>query len=208
MEKNFTTEESLDLISRMIINTRQNFNNGGGAMFLIWGYTTIAVTIAVTALFLLTHSNAVWWLWCALPVVGGVLTLMHHRKHITGVRSHLDRVVNYVWVVTALAAFACMAFTYISAAVAEKPLIDILFTMGLIMSIATALTGILIKFTPVIAGGFIGMVISFAIPVFGGTIWQMPIFAALFLFAQVIPGHMLNAACKREAREAKAGRAE
>jgi hypothetical protein len=206
-DKTLTTGQSLDLIARMLENTRRNFNNGGGAMFLIWGYATVAVTLAVTTAFILTRSTDAMWLWCALPLIGGVLTLLHHRKHITGVRTHLDRTINFVWVVAAIAVFLCMAFAYISSAVAGKPLFDVMFIIGLLMTSATALTGIMIKFRPVTIGGFAGMAISFALPFFDGTIWQMPVFAAMFLVAQVIPGHLLNAACKREAREAGAARA-
>jgi hypothetical protein len=149
----------------MISNTRQNFNDRGGAMFLIWGYTTIAVTITVTTLLYLTLSGKVMWL------------------------------------VFSVATFACAAFASIAPIFIGKQLINVLFTIGLMMSMATALTGAIIKFKPVVTGGFSGILLSFAILIVADTIWQLPLFAAIFLVAQVIPGHWLNAACKREAEK-------
>ena len=209
MEKNLTTEQSLDIIARMISTTRQNFNDRGGAMFLIWGYTTIAVTLAITALFYLTRSNNVMWLWWALPVTGGTLTWLHFRKHPKAVTTHLDKTVWSVWIVFSIATLACALFASIAPMFTDRQLLNVLFTIALMVSMATALTGLMIKFKPVIAGGVAGTIMSFVILIAAPTIWQLPLFAAIFLVAQVIPGHLLNAACKREVREAaKERRAE
>ncbi len=202
MEKQLTTEQSLDIIARMIADTRRNFNDRGGAMFLIWGYTTIVVTLAITAMYYITRSGGVMWLWCALPLIGGVMTWLHFRRHFPTVQTHLDKAVWSVWVVMGGAAVCCMVASYIASLVGGKSYIDILFTIGLMMSMGTAITGRLIKFYPVQFGGVIGMGLSFALPAVAPSIWQLPIFAAIFLVAQVIPGHLLNAECKREAREA------
>lgn len=200
-DKTRSAEQNLDLIARMIASTRQNFNDRGGAMSLIWGYTTIAVTLAVTALFYLTQSHAVMWLWWALPIVGGALTWLHARKHTKPVTTHLDKTIWSVWRIFSIATFACAAFASIAPMFTDRHPIDVLFTIGLMVSMATALTGTILKFTPVVVGGLGGMLLSFVVLIAAGTIWQLPLFAALFLVAQVIPGHLLATACKREAGE-------
>jgi hypothetical protein len=212
-DKTLTTEQSLDLIARRLANTRKNFNDRGGAMFLIWGYTTIAVTIAVYIAFSLTNSYDVMWLWWALPLVAGLGTWLHFRKHKRSVQTHLDRNVWSVWIAFSVATMACMVFGFIPssilpAAVGDHPF-PILFIIGLMISMATAITGLLIKFRPVAVGGFAGIALSFVILLLGGMMEQFIAFATLFLLVQVIPGHLLNAACKRESREAaKNGRTE
>jgi hypothetical protein len=198
-DKKLSTEQSLDLIARMLENTRRNFNDRGGAMFLIWGYTTIAVTIAVYFAVALSHNQNFMWLWCALPAIGAALTWRHLSKRRQAVQTHLDKSVWSVWAVMAGAAACCMVASYTVALMGGKSHIDILFTIGLLMSVGTAITGRMIKFHPVEFGGFIGMGLSFAVLTAYGTVWQMPLFAAVFLCGQVIPGHMLNAACRREA---------
>ncbi len=213
MEKNLTTEQSLDLIARMIATTRRNFNDRGGVMFLIWGYTTVLATLAVFITFSLTGSYEAMWIWCALPLNGGILTWIHLNKHPRPVTTHLDRSVGAVWVIFSGAAACCMISTYVSWLMVGKPYIDILFSIGLMMSMATAITGRLIKFRPVEFGGIVGMGLAFALPAAAGTVWQMPLFAAVFVVAQIVPGHLLDAACKREAAAttttaAQNGRAE
>lgn len=215
-DKQLTTEESLDIIARIIASTRQNFNNAGGAMFLLWGYTTIAVTLAVYIAFSITKSYYIMWLWWALPLIGGVLTWLHYRKYKKPVQTHLDRAVNYVWIAFAAATGVCMVFGFIPASVLRgagvQMAFPIILIMSLMISLSTAITGLLIKFRPAAVSGFVGMPLAMLAWIFSTTMDQLLVFAGLMLIVQVIPGHLLNAACKREVREsaemAKNGRAE
>jgi len=196
-DKQLTNQESLDLIARMITNTRRNFNGRGGSMFLIWGYTTIAVTIGVYFLFRATGSGNAMWAWWALPVVGYILTWIHYRKYERPVQTQMDKMVNSVWIVFAVACMACALFIFGGYIFGEGPYFNILFVIALMIGMSTAITGFMIKFRPVIIGGFLGIFLSFLIPVFNG-MEQFFIFAGIFLVAQVIPGHLLNRACKKE----------
>jgi hypothetical protein len=203
-DKQLTTEQSLELIARMIAQTRRNFNDRGGAMFLIWGYTTVVVTLAIMAAFLLTRSHDVMWGWCALPLVGGALMWRHFSRHQRPVATHLDKAMAAVWTVLTGAVACCMAASFTSALIAGRSYINVLFTIGLMISIGTAITGKMINYRPVQFGGVVGMGLSFALLPLTDTIWQFPMFAAIFLFGQVIPGHLLNSACKREAKKGRA----
>lgn len=198
-DKQLTGQESLDLIARMINNTRRNFNDRGGSMFLIWGYTTVAVTIGAYIALLATRSYAAMWLWWALPVIGGILTWLHFRRHKRGVQTHLDKAVNYVWIIFAVACMTCVLFSFGSGFFFDRPHLDILFTVALLIGAATALTGLMIQYRPVVAGGIAAIVLSLLILIFPAQ--QFLIFAGIFLVAQVIPGHMLNSHCKKERRQ-------
>ena len=46
-EKPLNEKESLELITQMIRNTQKKMEKGSGLPFLIWGYVTIAVSLAV-----------------------------------------------------------------------------------------------------------------------------------------------------------------
>jgi hypothetical protein len=208
MEKQLSTEQSLDLIARMVAGARQNFNDNGGAMFLIWGYTTIAVTAAVYLSFSLTGNYDVMWLWWAIPAVCGPLTWRHYRKYKKPVTTHIDSAVKYVWIVFSAAVIACMVFGFMPSRIVGVSNFPILFIISLMISTSTAITGLIIKFRPVAIGGFAGIALSFTLLLFAGMMEQFIAFAVLFLLVQVIPGHMLNAYCKREVRRGQDGRAE
>lgn len=48
-DKELNEKESLELIARMIRNTRRNLDTGSGNSFLVWGYVGVLVTLAVWA---------------------------------------------------------------------------------------------------------------------------------------------------------------
>ena len=198
-DKQLTSQESLDIITRMIADTRRNFNLKGGSMFLIWGYSTIVVTLAVYFLVKSTGNFDMMWAWWALPIMGGIATLLHFRKYKRPVKTHIDRTVDNVWLVSTVACMACVLFTFGMSVFGGNRYFNILSSIALMMSIATAITGMIIKFKPVTIGGFTGIILSFLIFFFPG-MEQFFVFAGVFLIAQVIPGHILNSYCKKESK--------
>jgi hypothetical protein len=213
-EKTLTTEQSLDIISKMLIVTRRNFNDRGGAMFLIWGYTTFFVSLVVL-LNVIEHPYRPW-LWCALPITGGILTLLHYRKYKKPITTHLDKAVGYVWIAAAAAALVCVALDLLlpmRILTEENTLVWItlptLFIIVLLGSMATAATGLIIKFPPVAIGGLAGIALSFLFVIYKDEPVRYLLLPALLIFVWIVPGHLLNRACKREARNAaQNGRAE
>ncbi len=136
-DKQLTTEQSLDLIAQMIIGARRNFNDTGGAMFLIWGYTTIATTLAVYIAFSLTRSHDIMWLWWAIPIMGGILSLRRMRRCKRPVRSHIDKAVSAVWQASGAAMLICMVFSFLPDGILNRPF-PILFVIALLIGVATA----------------------------------------------------------------------
>ncbi len=207
MEKQLTTEQSLDIIARMIATTRHNFNDRGGAMFLIWGYTTFFISPALLLDIDNYHPD---WLWILLPVIGGVLTWLHYRKHTKPVITQLDRAVNYLWIASAAACLVCVVLDAIlpmrvlTTPPSEFRLIQLptLFILVLLGSAATATTGHIIKSLPVTIGGYVGMALSFLMVIYKEEPIRYLMLSFISLCVLIIPGHLLNAACKREMREA------
>ncbi|MDD2496240.1 MAG: hypothetical protein PHE29_13745, partial [Tissierellia bacterium] len=68
---------------------------------------------------------------------------------------------------------------------------QILFVIVLIMGIGTTLTGLIVNFRPLAIWGIIGMALSLILTFLDWKM-QLPVFAAIFLFMMVIPGHYLN----------------
>ena len=191
-DKVLTEKESLDLISQMIRNTRSRLEDNSGIPFLIWGYTTVIVAVVVWSL-VTTSGNYLWhWLWFAIPVFGGTLWLLHYKKQLNNrsrVITFVDRAISHVWMVFGIASFMISIISFLT-------YIPILFIVLLTMGMATAITGLMIRFKPIIFSGFIGILFSPLCVIVRDTS-SILIFAAIFVLMMVIPGHMLNYTAKR-----------
>ena len=191
-DKVLTEKESLDLISQMIRNTRSRLEDNSGIPFLIWGYTTVIVAVIVWSL-VTTSGNYLWhWLWFAIPVFGGALWLSHNKKQLNNrsrVITFVDRAISHVWMVFGIASFMISIISFLT-------YIPILFIVLLTMGMATAITGLIIRFKPIIFSGFIGILFSPLCVIVRDTS-SILIFAAIFVLMMVIPGHMLNYTAKR-----------
>lgn len=191
-DKVLTEKESLDLISQMIRNTRSRLEDNSGIPFLIWGYTTVIVAVIVWFL-VTTSGNYLWhWLWFAIPVFGGTLWLLHNKKQLNNrsrVITFVDRAISHVWMVFGIASFMISIIALLT-------YIPILFIVLLTMGMATAITGLMIRFKPIIFSGFIGILFSPLCVIVRDTS-SILIFAAIFVLMMVIPGHMLNYTAKR-----------
>lgn len=186
-EKQLNEKESLELIAQMIRNTQHSLEKGKGIPFLIWGYVTIAVSLAVWYLFS-TTGNPQWnFLWAAIPIVGFPLMLISLKKNQSKQpKTYIDKIINYVWIVVGISAFIpSLASAFMSG-------FPILFLAVLLISIGTTITGLIIKFVPLIISGFAGMFLSVLCLVLRNSYDSILVFATLFLIVQVIPGHILN----------------
>lgn len=184
-EKQLNEKESLQLITQMIRNTQRKFEKGSGIPFLVWGYTTVIVSLAVW--YMLTRTLDYRWngLWLAIPVIGYPIMMLSIKNNDPNPKTYIDKIITYVWIVFGVSAFI------LSVASAFVPNFPILFSIVLLISMGTAITGLIIKFGLLSIAGFIGMGLSFMCLIVN-TADSILIFAALFLLVQVIPGHILN----------------
>lgn len=183
-EKMLNEKESLELISRMIQNTRNRMVESAGTPFLIWGYVTVAVSIIIWYLVAATGNDQWHFLWFVLPAIGAPATYLSLRKRKPQVKTYVDRVVSSVWTVFGCVAFAISILSFV------RPL-PILFLILLLMGMGTALTGAVTRFNALIIGGILGMLSSLLCLWMPG-INQILVFAAVFVFMMIIPGHILN----------------
>lgn len=185
--KQLNSQESLELIQRMIDSTRTRYEKNGGSMFLIWGYTSIAVAV-LYALARHFTGNPVWgWVWWAIPVVGWSITWATAKSRVKTVTTYVDRVVNTVWAV--VGAFA-VAFPL--AAMFSWPLgLSIIPIEAMLLCMGVIMTGALIKVRSLLICGMVAALLSFLMFFTSGDYWVY-IFAAMFAVGMVIPGHILN----------------
>lgn len=80
-DKKLNNQESLELITRMINQTKRQLHIGEGNLLLIWGYTSAIVALLVGILLYATGGHpAVNWLWFLIWIVGGTATAVISRR--------------------------------------------------------------------------------------------------------------------------------
>lgn len=171
-ERKLNEKESLELIAQMIQNTKNRLETNCGMPFLFWGYTTIFVSLLVWFLVVTTRNYYWQYLWFLLPIIAG-------------------KVINYIWLVFGITGFliSMLAMFFWQ--------LPILFMVLLLMGMGTTLTGLVIGYKTVTICGTLGALSSIGCLFYPG-LNQILIFAPVFIFMMVIPGHVLNHAARKQ----------
>lgn len=203
-EKRLDAAESLELIGRMIRNTRQRLESHSGRPYLVWGYTTVGISLLN---YVLNRAGAdpLWSLsWFLIPILGYALMRLFPERRPTDPRTEIDRIVNALWLVCTLALIPIFLFC-IFHGLSYRPSLFALITLT--MSIGAAATGLIVRSKIYTTAGFAGMGLSTLFAFYDYYLkrlsetaeidaahlnFEILIFAAIFLVMMVIPGHMIN----------------
>lgn len=185
MENKILNEkESLELISQMIRNTQEKLREGNGLPFLIFGYTTVAISLIVYYLLKITHNDLYNLVWLGIPIAGFPLLYFFKKKEMKYSKTFIDRIIANIWTVIGFAVF----FVSFGSGFVRLPVLPLLI---LLLGIGTTLTGLTIKFKPVIISGIVGM-FSCMLPFLILGLEQVLIYGLCIFIMMVIPGHLLN----------------
>lgn len=201
MQENKMTEaQSLELITSMINDSRTRLARNSGTPFLIWGYTTVIVSILV--FLTLPHwQTTAGWLWMLIPLIGWTGMIIFNRRE-KGATNFIDRVISTIWYVLGVSFF----WVLFAAIFYHAP---ILFYVVLIAGIGTTMTRYIIRNKATKICGIMAMFSSLLFPLsrylmihfvsfndaearFSWINYETLLFAAIFFFMMVIPGHILN----------------
>lgn len=186
-DRQLNAAESIALIGRMIDNTRSRMVRNAGRPFLIWGYSTVAATLAVWAAYAFFPGRNWYYLWLLLPLFGTGLSLLTMPKATDSkVYTFIDRVIGRVWLVMGLTAWCVSLLSILS----DMP-VPILFIILLMMGMGTAITGLIIRFTPAAVGGAIAIALA-PVSLAATGYWTPALFIAGFVVMMIVPGHILN----------------
>lgn len=212
-EKKMNAAESLELISSMIRSSRRDLARNSYRPFLIWGYTTVVVSIIELILHLVaepTTSPALrLWIWWAIPVIGSVLMLIF-RDRDNQTKSPLDINIGAVWGVLSFTLVPILSNIIIISGRAGYVILPMVLV---VMGAGSLITGIMCKMKPIIYGGWASMIGSVAMSVL--SLWfikssevadaatqaclaegyisgQMVIFIISFVLSMILPGHYMK----------------
>lgn len=188
-DKRIDSLESIELIQRMITATHDKFRRGGGTLLLVGGYTALFFAALVTLLSHLTTHQYAYYLWWGIPVVVASVSyfvIRRESRRTPQVRTFIDRCIGYVWYTVGTVAVLYPLVGFINPA-ANFMLVP---TEALLISIGAILTGLIIHFPAVTAGGIAALILGFSMFIFDQ--WYLYLFMAMLIFAIIIPGHILN----------------
>lgn len=214
-EKQMDARESLELITRMIRNTRRRLERNSERPFLVWGYTTVAISLLNYTLNIVGAAPAWSLTWFLIPVLGLLLMRLFPAKKSSEPRTEIDRIVNALWLACSLALIPIFILA-LCHGLQYRPSIYAL--IALVMSIGTTATGFIVRSKVYTAAGLLGMAGTAALALWDFTLARLAatqeissailnneilIFAAIFVVMMVIPGHIIGCRNRREAAEEK-----
>lgn len=204
-DKKITEQESLELISQMIQQTKKDSAIGSGDTFLIWGYLCVVCSLTVVAMALFAGGGKWGWLYFSIPLLGFIIAGFNAnrlKKKYNGPSTYSASNINSIW--------GCLSGVF--AAYAALCLMDLhtsavwsgMFLLGLLLpGIGTYSTGVILKEKVLQRCGMIGIIIGLLflrdLCKDGAIItikWPI-IMAVSMVITLVIPGHYLNYKSKK-----------
>lgn len=195
-EENFNPKESLLLIESMINRAKDKFAEDGH-LYLLWGW--IVFICSITQFILLLFFNypyhyIVWFFSLAVFIYQAYYMNKKYKKE--RVRTYTGYIIGYVWITFAIVIFLIAFligqlstddyYTHIS------PILLVLY------GIPVFLSGIILRFKPLIFAGIGCWILSIATTFIHVYDYQMLMPAVAMLIAWIIPGYLLRAKYKSQ----------
>jgi len=186
-DKQLSKDESLQLITEMIGQAKRNFAKGGSFYFLLWGFVVFTANAGHYVMLkwqLFDKPYMIWMITIPAAIISIVYSVRMDQKAM--VKSHLDRMYGLVW----LSVFMC---TLIILTFMAKVDYNVNPTILVFAGLGTFLSGSMLRFTPLILGGFAlwaAAIAAFMVPLTD----QYLVAAVGILAGYLIPGYLLRKA--------------
>lgn len=185
-EIRMTEKESMDLIASMI-NKAKGRVNETGTLYLLWGWLILACCIIqFIGLHFFNYINSYFVWFSTWVLLFYQFFYLGKRKNVSKVKTYTDEINGFVWLVF----FICLMLILFIVSYLKKyeminPVILVLYGMP------TFLSGIILKFKPLIIGGICCWVLSI-LSVFIPGDYQLLLTAAAVIAGWIIPGYILK----------------
>ena len=177
---------SFALIEEMINKAKNNFSESG-TLFLIWGFVILVCSLVhFTAAYFFNNQNfsVIWMLTWAASIFQ--IFYLKRKARQKKVKTYTDDVLKYMWIVF----FICMVLM-VFILIWQKAFYSINPAILVLYGIPTFLTGIILRFRPLIIGGICCWLLSIGSVL---THWhfQLLYIAGAGIAAWIIPGFYLR----------------
>lgn len=183
MDKKMKPEESIDIIGKMMSETRKSVLRLCYVPFLTWGGATLVVSMSVYILLLSYNNYLINLCWFLIPILGFILTQIF-KPHGKPVKTGITVALQSIWCMLGI----LMIIFSISAFLIE---FNILFFILLFLSIGSFVSGAVISYPFMKYSslpGFIMSVVMLMLPYYT----QIPLFAAAIAIMMIVPGYRMK----------------
>ena len=186
-EKNFSPQDSVRLIQLMIEKTKTDLSESSFD-FLLWGWLAFLGMLGeyiLKVVFNYPHHEIVWLImFVCIPIS----IIYHKRRASARTRTYIGDSMTYLWTGLGICFFILVIlFANIKGGwLFCYPFFILLYGLG------TFVSGMLLKFRPLIIGGIINWILAMIAVKFDFDN-QMLFGAAALLISYIIPGHLLSA---------------
>ncbi|MEO6836753.1 MAG: hypothetical protein ABI185_00090 [Ginsengibacter sp.] len=185
-EIRMTEKESMELITSMINKAKDRVSETG-TLYLLWGWLILICCIVQFIGFHFFNYINSYYIWFSTWIlVIYQFFYLGKRKNVNKVKSYTGEINGFVWLVF----FICMMLVIFIGSYLKKyeiinPVLLVLYGMP------TFLSGIILKFKPLIIGGICCWALS-VLSVFIPGDYQLLLTAAAVIAAWIIPGYILK----------------
>ncbi len=193
-EEQFSPQQSLVVIQRMIETAKNQFSENGH-LYLLWGWVVFICSVAQFLMLSVFHYKYHYMVWMLtwLAFIYQMIYLVKEKRR-EKVKTYTDSIIGFVWI-----AFVILMLLF-----------GILFGLELgnnyykmmspgflaLYGMPTFLSGIILKFRPLIIGGIGCWLLSI------GTLdtpydYQLLFLSVAMIIAWIIPGYLLRAKYKK-----------
>lgn len=177
--RSMNPEDSLNIISRMMSDTRRGVLQYSYTPFLIWGGSTIVVSALVYIVEKYSGNYLGYYLWYILPVLGLSISRIFKPRQ-KSIRTGISTSLRSIWwmLTILMVGFSVSSFML--------PF-NILFIILLLLSIGSFVTGAVIAYPFLQYSSVAGFIVSILLLLISG-INQIPVFAAAIAVMMIVPG--------------------
>lgn len=195
--RDFSEQQSLELITQMIRQTRRNLDVGSGNLFLYYGYAAVVLSVVVFVAVRVT-GNSLWAaLWFLMFAVSAVIQ-WRSAKRKPQVVTYMDRAIGNTWSVVGVLFALTVVMIFVIGMGVGVVYFSLMLPLSLLYAgIGTAITGVITR-----VGALTYMpLVAFAVAIYmlirlasgaASTEWWHLYFGVSFLAMMVVPGHVLN----------------
>ena len=203
--ESFSPQESLQLIGSMI-NKARNRISENGHLYLLWGWAVLICSVSQFVLMNYTNWEHHYLVWLTMwgVVIYQVIYLVRRKKK-EKVRAYTDEIIGAVWITFGILMFL---FGFLFGQLNDQEYYKYIYPGFLALyGMPTFLSGVILRFRPLITGGIACWLLSIA-AIFIESRYQLLLLGVAVIIAWIIPGFILknryqqNAFCRKQRRPA------